>query len=129
MIPTDLNSKVSIQERTASGKLTWKWPFIIVFARLFFAVIAQSVIALLFFQSESSPFLTAGKWWPVYGILIDLGCFLLVTWRARQEGLGFRDLLNLDSKRLGRDIGRGLLYIMWVFPLAMVGIMGFAMLL
>jgi len=129
MIPTDLNSKASIQERAAFGQLTWKWPLIIIFTRLFFALVVQSLVAVLFFRSEPSPILAAGKWWPVYGILIDLGCFFLVTWRARQEGLGFRDLLNFDSKHLGRDIGRGFLYILWVFPLAMVGILGFGMLL
>ena len=75
MIAADLNSKASIQERAASGQLTWKWPLLIVFARLCFALVAQSLVAVLFFRSEPSPYLAAGKWWPVYGILIDLGCF------------------------------------------------------
>ena len=89
---TDLNSKNMIQQRVESGQVTWKWPLVIVFARLILAVISQSLIALLFFRSAPSPLIAAGKWWPVYGILIDLGCFFLVTWQAGKEGLRFRDL-------------------------------------
>lgn len=126
---TELNSEKLIQERVDSGQVTWKWPLVIVFARLFLALISQSLVALLFFHSAPSPYLSAGKWWPVYGILIDLGCFFLVTWQAGKEGLIFRDLINFDFHRLGRDLLIGLLYILWVFPLAMVGIMGFSILL
>ncbi len=129
MTITDLNAKSMIQERAASGLVSWKWPLAIVFARLLLALLAQSLIALVFFHSEPSPYLAAGKWWPVYGVLIDLGCFFLVTWQAGKEGLRFRDLINFDSHQLGRDILRGLLYILWVFPLAMLGILGFSMLL
>jgi uncharacterized protein len=126
---TNLNSKTLIQTRAVSGKLTWKWPALIVFARLVLAVAAQGLVAVLFFRSTSSPLLDAGKWWPVYGTLIDLGCFFVITWRASQEGLRFRDLINFDPHRLGRDIGLGLVYILWFFPLAMVGILGFSLLI
>jgi len=126
---TDLNSKRLIQDRASSGQLTWKWPLLIVFARLLFAVVAQSLIALLFFRSAPSPYLAAGRWWPVYGILIDLGCFFLVTWRARKEGLRFRDLINFYPSRFSSDFVRGLLYILWFFPLATVGILGSSLLI
>lgn len=129
MEKTDLNSKTMIQQRVGSGLVTWKWPLVIVFARLFLALISQSLVALLFFRSAPSPFITAGKWWPVYGILIDLGCFLLVTWQAGKEGLHFRNLINFDPHRFGRDFLKGMLYILWVFPLAMIGIIGFSLLL
>ena len=125
----DLNSRAMNRERAASGQLTWKWPVMIVFARLFFAIIAQSLIAPLFFSSAPSPYLAAGRWWPVYGVLIDLGCFFLITWRAGKEGLRFRDLINFEPHRLGRDLLLGLVYILWFFPLAMVGILGFSELL
>ena len=129
MTTLDLNAKSMIQARVASGQVNWKWPLLLVFTRLILALVAQSLVALVFFHSEPSPYLAAGKWWPVYGVLIDLGCFFLVSWRAGKEGLRFRDLINYDSHRLGRDILRGLLYILWVFPLAMVGILGFGLLL
>jgi uncharacterized protein len=129
VVTSELNSKGMIQNRAVSGQLSWKWPMAIVFARLVFAILAQSLIALIFFGSTVSPLQAAGRWWPVYGVLIDLGCFFLVTWRASKEGLRFRDLINFDAQRLGRDIVRGLLYILWVFPMAMVGILGFGMLI
>src|SRR5664280_1392877 len=103
----DPNAKSMIKERVATGLVTWKWPLLLVFTRLVLALVAQSLVALVFFHSEPSPYLAAGKWWPIYGALIDLGCFLLVTWRARQEGLRFRDLINFDSHRLVKDLLRG----------------------
>jgi hypothetical protein len=126
---TDLNSKSMIQKRADSGQVTWKWPLVVVFARLFLALIVQGLIGLLSFRSAPSPYLAAGKWWSVYGNLIDLGCFFLVTCQASKEGVRFRDLIDFDSHHLGRDILRGLLYILWVLPLAMIGILGFGMLL
>jgi len=102
---------------------------LMVFARLCFAIVAQSIVAVLFFSSAPSPYQVAGRWWPVYGILIDLGCYLLIRWRARKESFRFRDLINFDSQRLGRDMLLGLVYILWFFPLAMVGILGFSVLI
>jgi len=123
------NSRAQIQGRAASGKLSRGWPVAIVFARLALAICAQALIALLFFRSHASGFIEAGQWWPVYAILIDLGCFVFVTWQAGREGLRFRDLVNFDSRRLGRDLLIGLAYILWVFPLAMAGIIGFSLLI
>jgi hypothetical protein len=125
----DLNSTIMIREQTASVQLNWHWPVAVVFARLCFAVIAQILIAVLFFDSAPSPYQVAGRWWPVYGILIDLGCFFLITWRASKEGLRFRDLIHFDPHRLGRDILLGFVYILWFFPLAIVGILGFSSLI
>jgi len=122
----ELNSAAMIRNRVASGQLTLRWPATIVFARLLLAVAAQVLVAVLFFGRAASPYSAAGGWWPVYGILIDLGCFLLLTWLARKEGLRFRDLIGFDQHRLTRDVLTGLLYVLWVFPLAMAGILGFS---
>jgi hypothetical protein len=97
---TDLNSKSMIQKRADSGQVTWKWPLVVVFARLFLALIVQGLIGLLSFRSAPSPYLAAGKWWSVYGNLIDLGCFFLVTCQASKEGVLFRDLIDFDSHHL-----------------------------
>ena len=45
---TDLNSRVVLQGRAASGKLTWTWPVLIVFARLFFAILARASLPFYF---------------------------------------------------------------------------------
>ena len=126
---TDLNSKDMIKKRADSGQITWKWPLIIVFARLFFALLAQSLVEILFFSASPSPYKSAGVWWPVYGTLIDVGCFILITGQVKKEGLRFQDLLNFDPHRLGRDVLVGLGFILWVFPLAMAGITGCSLLM
>jgi len=125
----NLNSKNLIQERADSGRVAWKWPLAIVFARLFFALFAQSLIATLFFIKSSSPYQAAADWWPVYGTLIDLGCLILIIWQLKKEGLRFRDLLNLDPRHLALDILLGLCFILWVFPLAIAGITGCSLLI
>jgi uncharacterized protein len=124
MQPGELNSQIAIRNRIASGQVTLKWPLTAVFARLFLAVAAQGLVALLFFRTAQSPYTAAGGWWPVYAILIDTGCFVLVTSLARKEGLRFRDLVGFDPHRLTRDVLTGLAYVLWVFPLAMAGILG-----
>lgn len=125
----DLNSKEVIQKRIDLGLVIWKWPLAMVLARLFFAILAQSLVAALFFSASPSPYQAAANWWPVYGTLIDLGCFILIARQIKKEGLRFRDLLNFDPPRLGRDILVGLGFILWVFPLAMAGITGGSLLI
>lgn len=125
----DLNSNDEIRKRIGTGLVNWKWPVTIVFARLFLALLIQSLAAIFFFSASSSPYKSAGNWWPVYGILIDLGCFLLVSWQIKKEGLRFQDLVNYHPTRLGHDVLVGLGYILWVFPLAMMGIIGFSLLI
>jgi len=124
-----LNSAAMIRRRVASGQLSLRWPLTAVFVRLFLAVATQGLVALLFFRAASSPYRDAGSWWPVYGILIDAGCFLLVTWRTRKEGLRFRDLIGFDSSRLTQEVLTGFAYVLWVFPLAMAGILGVSFLI
>ena len=75
------------------------------------------------------PYQAAGDWWPVYGTLIDLSCFILIMWLAKNEGLRFRDLLNFDQPRLKRDVLVGLAFTLWVLPLAMVCIIGCSLLI
>jgi hypothetical protein len=36
------NSKAKLQERLQAGRITWAWPVMIVFARLIFAILAQT---------------------------------------------------------------------------------------
>lgn len=118
-----------IQVRLASGQISWKWLYVIVFVRLFFALAVQGLIAALFFRSSLSPTQAAGDWWPVYGTLVDLGCFILIIGLIKKEGLHFQDLLNFDRRRLKLDILLGFSFILWVFPLAMAGIIGCSILI
>ncbi len=103
------NSKAKLQESLQAGRITWKWPLILVFARLIFAVLAQGLVAGLFMlQGHPTPFQAAAPWWPVYGTLIDIGCLVLLARLAHKEGIRLWDLINFQRQRLGRDLLLGL---------------------
>jgi len=116
------NSKTKLQERLQTRRITWKWPLIIVFARLIFAVLAQALVAGLYMlQGNPTPWQAAAPWWIVYGTLIDIGCLVLLARLARQEGIRLSDLINFQRQNLGRDFLLGLGFIVLYIILAMAG--------
>ncbi len=116
------NSKVSLQERLQAGNLTWKWPVIIVFARLILAVLAQTLVAGLFMlQGHPTPFQAAAPWWPVYGTLIDIGSLVLLARLTRREGIRLLDLINFQRQRLGRDLLLSVGFVILMVGLLVVG--------
>ncbi|MBI9043894.1 MAG: CPBP family intramembrane metalloprotease [Anaerolineaceae bacterium] len=116
------NSRAKLQERLQAGKITWKWPVIIVFARLFFAVFAQTIVAGLYMlKGNSNPWQAAAPWWIVYGTLIDIGCFVLLARLVRREGIRLYDLISFQRQRLGRDLLLGLGFIPLYIILAVAG--------
>jgi hypothetical protein len=99
------NSQVALAGRKAAGTLTWSAPALMLFARSILAIAAQGLVAAVYaIQGSTTPWRDAGAWLPVYAILIDGGCLGLLWWLARREGIGLRDLIGFDRKRLGRDI-------------------------
>ncbi|MBW2566065.1 MAG: CPBP family intramembrane metalloprotease [Deltaproteobacteria bacterium] len=116
------NSKAKLQESLQAGRITWKWPLILVFARLIFAVLAQGLVAGLFMlQGHPTPFQAAAPWWPVYGTLIDIGCLVLLARLAHKEGIRLWDLINFQRQRLGRDLLLGLGVGISIVTLSFVG--------
>ena len=89
--------------------MTWTWPVLIVFARLVFSALAQSLFAAGYsFQGHPDPWGAAAPWFPVWGSLVDVGCLLLLAWRVRREGIRLRDLLTgFERRRVGRDLLEG----------------------
>ena len=103
------NSKAKLQERLQAGRITWKWPVIMIFARFILAVLAQALVAGIFMlQGHITPWQAAAPWWPVYGTLIDIGSLVLLARLARREGIRLFDLINFQRQRLGRDLLLGL---------------------
>jgi membrane protease YdiL (CAAX protease family) len=97
------NGKQIIQERLHAGKFTWRWPLIIVFARLVLAFVAQALVAGVYMLAgDPTPWVSAQPWWVVAGTLIDLGCLVLLWRLVRQEGIGLLDLLNYQPGRFRR---------------------------
>ena len=106
---TDPNTREALVRRRDAGTLTWRGPALMLFARAFFAVVAQALVAVVFaVQSSPTPWRDAAAWLPVYGTLIDAGCLALLWQLMRREGLGPLDLLGFERSRLGRDVLFGL---------------------
>src|ERR1035441_1522578 len=72
-----LNSLSSVKERVASGLIPLKGPLFLAALRplLFFTM--QALLALgYFFFHRPGPWHEAGRWWNVYGTLVDIGCLI-----------------------------------------------------
>jgi len=116
------NSKTKLQERLQAGRITWKWPLIIVFSRLFLAILVQALVAGIYMlQDHPTPWQAAAPWWIVYGTLIDIGCFVLLARLTQREGIRLIDLISFQRPRLGRDLLLGLGFIPIFIVLVVVG--------
>jgi membrane protease YdiL (CAAX protease family) len=93
----------------AGRRPSWTWLVVVVFARLVFSVLAQSLVAAGYaLQGHADPWQAAAPWWTVYGSLVDVGCLVLLGWLVRREGLRIRDLIvGFDRRRLGWDLLEG----------------------
>jgi hypothetical protein len=119
------NSRAAIEARRRAGVLSWPGPVLMLTARSGLAVIAQGIAAALLWALGSlSPWRAAEPWLPVYGTLIDLACIVGLCWFARREGLGLRDLVGFDRRRLGRDMLLGLALIPPSLVLILAGNLG-----
>ena len=101
---TARNARVTLNRRRHATMPTWRGPALMLFARAFFAVVAQALVAIVFaLKSSPTPWRDAAAWLPVYGTLIDAGCLALLWRLMRREGLGLLDLVGFERTRLGRD--------------------------
>jgi hypothetical protein len=99
------NSRSAIQSRRAVGVLGWQGPVLMLLARSALAIVAQGLVAALFWaRGSAAPWRDAEPWLPVYGTLIDAGCVCGLWWLARREGIRLRDVIGFDRGRLGRDL-------------------------
>jgi hypothetical protein len=113
---TSANSVAEISRRIPSRQLTWTGPLLLLSARTVFLIVFQGLAAaVVALRHHPYAWTAAGKWWTVYGTLVDLGCLTLMWRFVRREGLGFRDLIG--RLRWGRDILAGLGWFAVVFPL------------
>jgi CAAX prenyl protease-like protein len=117
----DSNSNEAILFRVNAGRLTWRAPALMLFARAAIAVAAQGLVAAIFaLRSSPTPWHDAEPWLPVYATLIDGGCLGLLWWLTRREGIRLFDLLGYERTHLGRDVLLGLALI----PACLVFILG-----
>jgi hypothetical protein len=106
------NARATLVARRAAGRLGWRGPLLMLFARPVLAVAAQGLVAEFYAaRGSAAPWREAGAWLPLYGVLIDGGCLGLLWWLARREGITLGGLIGLDRGRLGRDLLLGLFLI------------------
>ena len=116
------NSKGILQASHQARRITWRWPVIILFARLILAVLAQALVAGLYvLLGHPTPWQAAAPWWIVYGTLIDIGCLFLLARLTRREGIRLFDLISFQRHRLGRDLLLGVGFVVLYIFLVVVG--------
>ena len=124
-ISTELpNSLPSIRKRINAGLIPWFGPLFLVALRplLFFSV--QALLALAYFAfHRPGAWHEAGRWWTVYGTIVDAGCLLGLRIFTRKEGLRIRNLIGPFRLRSGRDFLLGLGIFLLVFSLLIGGSM------
>ena len=105
-----------ISRRIPSRRLTWTGPLLLLSARTVLLTAFQALAAAaLALRHRPYAWTAAGKWWTVYGTLVDLSCLALMWRFIRREGIGFRNLVG--RLRWRRDILAGLGWFAVVFPL------------
>jgi membrane protease YdiL (CAAX protease family) len=118
------NSPARIQQSVSAGRIPLAGPLLLVALRpaLFFTV--QALLALAYFSfHRPGPWHEAGRWWTVYGTIVDIGCLIGLRIFTRKEGIRLRDLIGPMRLRRGREFFLGLGLFFLIFPLFIVGSM------
>jgi uncharacterized protein len=111
-----LYSQAEIRDRVTRGRITWAGPALMLVARSILAIACQALVSAIFFSGQPDAWDQAGRWWTVYGTVIDLVCIGLLIWLTRQEGIRLLDLGAYFRERWGRDILIGLGLFVVIFP-------------
>jgi uncharacterized protein len=115
---TSPNALSQIRVRVAQSRVTWTGPLLLITGTSALMLLAQALVAAVFFlQGSLEPWLAAGPWWTIYGTLVDLGCLALMWKFTRSEGITLRDLVGYIRLQYGRDFFRGIGIFALVFPL------------
>lgn len=107
--PAGANSRVEIERRVRQGQITWTGPLIVMTGRSFFMIVAQALVAAIYWmRGHPSAWNAAAPWWTVYGTLVDIGCLALMVRFTRPESIRLRDLIGRVRWRWGYDILLGM---------------------
>jgi membrane protease YdiL (CAAX protease family) len=115
------NSEAALAQRVATGRLGWGGPLTLVFGRTALLVLAQALVAGLFWlQGRAAPWQAAAPWWTVWATLADVGCLAALLWWTRREGIRLADLFSFDRRRLRRDLLLAAGILLLVFPVCIM---------
>ena len=105
------NSQAEIERRVRQGQVSWAGPLIVMTGRSFFMIVAQALVAAIYWlRGNPSPWNAAAPWWTVYATLVDMGCLALMVKFTRAEGIRLRDLIGRVRLRWGYDILLGIAF-------------------
>ena len=92
--------------------------------------IGFALTALVFYFSGHGDFLTkAGPWWPVYGLLANYICFVIVNKALKKENVKFFSLVGYNAGKIRKDIRLSLVFILCSVILAVAPAIAFAYLM
>src|ERR1039458_7735799 len=118
------NSLTQIQLRVAAGRLPWAGPLLLAALRPALFFVAQGLLALGYFAiHRPGAWHEAGRWWNVYGTVVDIGCLIGLRIFTRKEGIRIRDLIGPMRMRRGHDVFIGIGLFLLIFPCFIVGSM------
>jgi hypothetical protein len=118
----------AIQTRLAEGRIPRYGPFLMLFARPAFILLAQGLTFLVLSQLHvQNAAVELRNWWSVYGTLADFGCLTLLIWLTRREGIHLFDLVGFIKSKLKTDLLLGLGIFAVIFPFTILGLGRLAM--
>jgi hypothetical protein len=116
------NSRASIEERLAAGRVPWLGPVLLVCARTVLWFTTQWLPTLILFGlHRPDPVHTARDWWMFCGTFGDFCCLLGMRHFTRREGIRLSDLIGPIRLRYGRDLFFGLGILLLSYPLFTAG--------
>jgi hypothetical protein len=117
--PLFLNSADEIEKHISLGQLRWVGPLLFLPARTIFIFLSQCLFAGIYrLQGNASPWQASGKWWTVWGTLVDVGCLACLFLLTRREHLRIRDLLGPLPRWW---VPKGIALFFLIFPFFLVG--------
>jgi uncharacterized protein len=70
--------------------------------------------------SQPLDFIEAGRWWTVYGSLIDIGCIGLMVWIVRKEGTDIKSIIGFSRSRIKSDFIHAGILLLVLLPLTVL---------
>ncbi|MCP1144753.1 type II CAAX prenyl endopeptidase Rce1 family protein [Lysinibacillus endophyticus] len=93
---------------------------------IFFLIFGLVIISVLELTGATNAMKEAEKWWPYQAILANIASFIVLRYFLKREGKSYNSILHFKKKKFGKDILKGLLYLLISFPFAAIGLYGVA---
>jgi uncharacterized protein len=90
-------------------------------SRTIFSIFAQALFSwVTTFTLQPLSFLDTGRWWTVYGTLIDIGCLTLMVWFLKKEGNDLKSIIGFSRMNIKSDVIHAGLLLLVLLPLTVL---------